>query len=618
MQNARQLEEFARDIRQYGHPIVDDQKVKEAERRIASRTQDTRPFLNRNASSTDVTPQTKAGSAGATLKIKPGKVETSLHRNAFFLLGATVHDDSRRILELADERGLVLESSVCAKARADLTIPRNRLGAELAWLPGVPPERVSELIENLRSDITSVLRYGHEKDSWVANANLVAAALEAFDSTFEIENWCTWIGYLSTCTEKIEAMEVLNILNEDRAVAGFATIKSVDPVESELAERRRYYAGVINNILNDLPPAKLVAVLSLVVERATLKGERQASLLIDDVVDGYQTKAEAVIQAGADGIKRLIAAARKTGPLGAQAIKPLIDALEDALGRWNRLARPLQLSLKARGLDHDASRELAMSVRSLGVDLFNEHNLLDVSVRLVKLVSDMFAALPEVKEQIDEDVKALRGIVSDRQEAKKNKDKWAEEISYGAEVGLVFKDTLRISPAGIRWNDTVYPLDSITRVRWGGVSQSINGIPTGTTFTIGFGTSSAETRVELRREIVFAQFTNRLWKAVCTRLIVEYLEALKNGKQIRFGDSVIDDAGIQLVKHKFFGNEQLRVSWPNTRVWSADGSLNIRAEQDTKAYTSLSFINVWNTHVLEAILRIRSEKGMNRLSGLMG
>src|SRR3546814_5902743 len=72
------------------------------------------------------------------------------------------------------------------------------------------------------------------------------------------------------------------------------------------------------------------------------------------------------------------------------------------------------------------------------------------------------------------------------------RDEWAHEITYRAEIGVMFKDTLSISPDGISWKGQSFSLDSITRVRWGGVRHSVNGVPTGTTYTIAFGDKRSE------------------------------------------------------------------------------------------------------------------------------
>ncbi|MBK6359450.1 MAG: hypothetical protein IPF39_05760 [Comamonadaceae bacterium] len=62
---------------------------------------------------------------------------------------------------------------------------------------------------------------------------------------------------------------------------------------------------------------------------------------------------------------------------------------------WDRFAQPIQLSAKARGIDHDASNTLAYAIRSLAIDLFNEHDQINQSRKLTKLLGEVFSELPE-------------------------------------------------------------------------------------------------------------------------------------------------------------------------------------------------------------------------------
>ena len=96
-----------------------------------------------------------------------------LLQNPFHILNASPRDNRRRIMELADERSLLLDSSECMEARSDLTNPRKRLSAEVAWLPGIGPKRVGEVLSLLESSPTDLLAV--DKLSSIARANLLAS-----------------------------------------------------------------------------------------------------------------------------------------------------------------------------------------------------------------------------------------------------------------------------------------------------------------------------------------------------------------------------------------------------------------------------------------------------------
>ena len=529
----------------------------------------------------------------------------------------TTRDDRRRIVELAEEKSLELDHDVCQKARSDLTNPRTRLSAEIAWLPGVSPRRASQLVEGLLHDALAVREESGLPT--LAHLNLLAAAFEAVDSEHDAEDLASFIQEVAYLVDEIDPEDVLRDINEDRAVSGFPEVRALDQIEAELAERKRYYRSAIKDALDRLPPTTLVQVMTDTVEGVTLGGEDHAPELIDDLVDSYEVETQGFLQKEAENVHKLIKAARDSANSGEAAVKPYVDKLDAVARNWDKVAQPIQLSAKARGIDHEASRDLAYEIRSLAIDLFNTHDMLTQSQRLTGLLQELFAELPEVSERVEQDADALADIFHERKQAVARRDEWAREITYRAEIGVMFKDTLSISPDGISWKGQSFSLDSITRVRWGGVRHSVNGVPTGTTYTIAFGDKRSEAVVELKKEDIYSKFIDKLWRAVCVRLLGEMLEALKDGRDLYFGDALLHDDGITLVKHKFLGaNERVRCTWGQVQIWNADGSFCIGSKDDMKTNVGISYIHVANTHILEQLIRMAFKKpGLRRLSELL-
>lgn len=542
---------------------------------------------------------------------------TALHQTPFAILGVTTRDDRRRIVELAEEKSLELDHDVCQKARSDLTNPRTRLSAEIAWLPGVSPRKASQLVEGLLHDAMAVREESGLPT--LAHLNLLAAAFEAVDSEHDAEDLASFIQEVAYLVDEIDPEDVLRDINEDRAVSGFPEVRALDQIEAELAERKRYYRSAIKDALDRLPPTTLVQVMTDTVEGVTLGGEDHAPELIDDLVDSYEVETQGFLQKEAENVHKLIKAARDSANSGEAAVKPYVDKLDAVARNWDKVAQPIQLSAKARGIDHEASRDLAYEIRSLAIDLFNTHDMLTQSQRLTGLLQELFAELPEVSERVEQDADALADIFHERKQAVARRDEWAREITYRAEIGVMFKDTLSISPDGISWKGQSFSLDSITRVRWGGVRHSVNGVPTGTTYTIAFGDKRSEAVVELKKEDIYSKFIDKLWRAVCVRLLGEMLEALKDGRDLYFGDALLHDDGITLVKHKFLGtNERVRCTWGQVQIWNADGSFCIGSKDDKKTNVGISYIHVANTHILEQLIRMAFKKpGLRRLSELL-
>lgn len=368
----------------------------------ASATQKTR----RTSAQTQAEPPISANRRPRKLK------ETALHRNAFWLLGATTRDDRRRIVELAEEKSLNLDHDTCQKARSDLTSPRTRLAVELAWLPGVSPKKAIQLVRQILQEPLSAR--SESGLPALAHANLMAAAFEAVDAGDSSEDIATFIQEMAHVAAELSIDDVLRDINEDRTVSGFPEVKSREQVESELAERKRYFRSVIKDALNRLPPAALVDAITKAVDSVTAGGDRHAPELIDELVDSYEVEVQEFLQKEAENIHRLIKATRDCAKSGESAVKPLVDKLESVARNWDKVAQPIQLSAKARGIDHKPSHELAYGIRSVAIDLFNNYDMLTQSQRLTGLLQELFAEIPDVSERVEQDADVLEGIASER------------------------------------------------------------------------------------------------------------------------------------------------------------------------------------------------------------
>lgn len=344
------------------------------------------------------------------------RIPSRLHKSPFFLLGATIRDTKSKINEFADEKSLALESDICTKARSDLITPRTRLPAEMAWLPGVSPKRASIFVESLQTHIDLVR--GEISIPSLARANLFAAAFGLLDPRTGTDLWCEWIIDFAYVDEDIRPDDVLREINEDRAISGFPLVKGVEQIEDELRQMRRYYSDTIKSALDGLESMKLVEVVTAVIEQTTMHGEDHAPFLIHELVDRYEAEANRYLQPEAENIKNLMEKIRQAATTGEASTRPLVEKLDQIIRKWDAIAQPIQLSMKAQGRDHDLSHEIAWGVRSLAVDLFNKHDMLDMAARLNKTLQELFAELPAVVERLDQDANALDDISKNRAQVK--------------------------------------------------------------------------------------------------------------------------------------------------------------------------------------------------------
>ena len=422
--------------------------------------------------------------------------------NPFFTLGATMRDDRRRIMELAEEKSLVSDEVAVRGATAVLTNPRRRLEAEIGWLPGLAPKRISEAISVLEREPAKVRGLGNLPS--LARANLLADGLIRVVEQLPKREVAQWIVELADAHDDIEADQTVTLLNEERLVAGFPAISDPQIVDAELQSRRRYYKQAIKRALDQLATPLLVEVVTIAVDEATDNGDSQAPILIDDLVDGFEVEAQGFLERETKNIEVLVQGVRSAVERdeGHEHIGRLVSQLEEVVKNWDRVVQPIQVSARSRGTSHDPSHEIAGEIRGLAVHLFNEHGLLDVSKRLTALQQEVFAEVDSVVEQSEEDATALDEVAEQRSqylaEMEARAESWKRQITYEADVGVMFTHKLRISPDGVQWKGSKIPLEEIKQVRWGGTRHSVNGIPTGTTYNIFVGGERGGTTIELR------------------------------------------------------------------------------------------------------------------------
>ena len=331
--------------------------------------------------------------------------QSALHRSAFGLLGATTRDKKQRILALEEEQSLSLDPEQCSKARQDLTSPRSRLAAELEWLPGLSPKRAFDYRDLVDKDLNAYFKLAVSENGLV-RANLVAAGLEMLSEDNSANDWAEQILALVKATGDMDAAAIMVVLNEDRALAECPLIQSSEAVESELTTRGRVFRDVIRASLDRLATAQMLKVVFKVVDVATESGESRAPALLDELIDAYGLDARAFLEKEADNVTKLVEAAKAVSQQPAE-LKPLLDKLEKVVANWTQVAKPIQMSMKARGLVHDLSSQVGYNIRGLVLELVREAGDIESAKRLTNVLREHFSQFPELAELVDNDVEQL-------------------------------------------------------------------------------------------------------------------------------------------------------------------------------------------------------------------
>ena len=227
-------------------------------------------------------------------------LECSFRRNPFYLLGATTRDGEGRILERVQQRAAALDPHLFRTARSNLADPRSRLSAEVSWLPGVPPDRAIAAVEILSGD------------SWttefqlppLARANALAGRIES--SPIQEADVVRMILELASSAGKVDPEVLLREINDDRSVANVPLVEDIDLIRSELAERQRHYRHLAWRLLDDFPTKTLVGLVTELAEKATEGAQKRAPTLVEDIVEDYETAAQAFMDGERHNIRKLL------------------------------------------------------------------------------------------------------------------------------------------------------------------------------------------------------------------------------------------------------------------------------------------------------------------------
>ncbi len=389
-----------------------------------------------------------------------------LLQNSFYILNATQRDNRHRIMELAEKQSLLSDTNKCMEARSELTNPRKRISAEVAWLPGVPPERVYDILLLLESSVgnrrgcdaitpiapidsfaTALVRVPYAKKSIIADevletlklskgdfrevgeflgihtltpiarSNLLAARmLRLPDYTSNVI--AEWILAIVQTFENINPPEVQAILNVEREASNFPEITEHSDITSEIQNRKRYYQQVIKFSLENIHSAKERAkTVMIVIESAADGAANHWPILIEDTIDSYEHGAETFLEIEEKNIetqdkKIRIAADEETSD---GILTTMMDELLQTVKDWNVIAQPIQLKKKRQGLRHDASHHVADRVRQLAIFLFNEYDKLNFSQKILNVLQEAFTEIPAIAERITADLETLNRIAERRE-----------------------------------------------------------------------------------------------------------------------------------------------------------------------------------------------------------
>lgn len=318
-----------------------------------------------------------------------------LRASPFYLLGVSPRDN-RAIIAQATETAIsegTLDETAATRAQQVLMAPRLRLGAELAWLPGLAPNRVMHLIEDARLPAEAIAGL-----PLLAGANL--AAYRCSSQATPVYHELLFRFY-----ERRNDNDILSLVNSERRAGNFPEV-SLDLLQEVMPDiTHQHTTSFIEFITREPWPGN--ALLPILKEHF-VDGSNVIGFL-DEVAQRFDDWAAASFQQAEEAITRALTNIKEK-PASLNEHLPVFSA---AIGVWASVAAPHQFILSRRHVSDPRTEQLLSNIRGVCLHLNNEVGDPKTPLALTQAAVPAFEGSPAHLDQVKADLKILEDRVSD-------------------------------------------------------------------------------------------------------------------------------------------------------------------------------------------------------------
>jgi hypothetical protein len=296
------------------------------------------------------------------------------------------------------------------------------------------------------------------------------------------------------------------------------------------------------------------------------------------------------------------------------AYRGALAAVQEAVSRWSDAAGAPRQDPKLQEAVRKIDGSLAMEIRSVAVDLANEHERHQDARFLILFALQQLGGSPETDERLRADLKTLKDLIERKETASAEAARLRKEKSLDILIG---QDRLIMTPETIQFKSQTIETAHVDRVRYGVYKHYLNGVRVSREFTVWVGTPRHTIKIEcvrlMEREEVISErmglIIGKLWGLVGAKLTWELLAALSRSQSVVVGSVRLTRRGAWLTKRRWLRSEPLFCPWTDMRYWSAGGNLVIGSASEPKATALLSYRDVDNAHILEQLLEFLWKDG---------
>jgi hypothetical protein len=512
--------------------------------------------------------------------------------NPFALLDVSIRDDRQKIVQAAEIASLTKNQNECSIARLILTNPRDRIHAELSWLPGISPRRATEFYTSTSRDTINIVNTPNIPQ--LCKINLICWAIEhGLFSRFQN----SLVEILDSLTELVDSID-LNLLqkeiNEDRVISKFAPISDIATLKDYFFLRLKGVVSTVMIGLDSIATNYLVQTMGKYAETWTSHGHQINSPFAEALLDSYDAQSCHFLSSEASSIKKFVEKERASGTRYDNEYNTTLSNLKLAVGNWGSVARPVQLLFEARGQNHSLSNDVCHTLMSFAFYLTFERVRDDLGLDLANICLNEFSTHAALSPFIKADIIQLEKFKNDLNACRR------------IEIGFIFKTPIQVSNRALVFKKKSIDLANITRLRWS--QTTIN--QDSTAFRIGWGSDDDEVLLLTFRTHIFTEFRDLLLNLAGYRLITTKLtNELSSGRIYEFPNIAIADDHVRLRKRGLFSGVQYRsFGWKSISISTKNDRVRICAMNEPSFYAEVKFLNYWNVNLLAMLIRDNLER----------
>lgn len=331
-----------------------------------------------------------------------------LKKNPFYILEVSPRDNQESIVEAFDEKSAdCIDESTLLQAQRALMASKPRLEAELSWFHDITPKKAKEISKNIDSNYDKTAKKFFK--TMLSELNGLSRANLAAHICMDKQGNVECLKALVSAQSEVSLSSIQASVNANRQISGFPEVnehlisqqlEKLNTNWSEAAIKQIFEAGHPGNYM-----VELLKIFSQNEDLDTLASKR----FLDSLMERYESSIVPTLRNHEDAINEIIAGIKEKD---INDENEAVDRLISELTLWDEYAQPSQLVYCDKGLDEPRSKEIFENIRDFSLWLANDANQHQLSLKISRAAKDIFAELPFVINQIEEDINVLEGLIT--------------------------------------------------------------------------------------------------------------------------------------------------------------------------------------------------------------